>query len=232
MNKNVTVLDESGNEIGATYWKRARGLVKKGRARFVSDTAIRLACPPNRNDEEDKMQNNIIEETKAVQETADTDFESAVAECESVAASTTDGSAAEAAANRYTMAYCLEQIESIHRQASGMEEMLRSLQNMIFGSSEGRQPLDASVSLAAMEVFRDTVKSREITNQQLLTFYSKMYDDLKNAEEKEPTDSVKEKARLQERLIDMYQQVAISNGYEADEMSDVMNGILDGIRHL
>ena len=31
MEKNIIVVDEQGNEIGATYPKRAKGLVKKGR---------------------------------------------------------------------------------------------------------------------------------------------------------------------------------------------------------
>ena len=35
MTKNVIVVDEQGNEYGATYPKRAKGLVKNGRARFV-----------------------------------------------------------------------------------------------------------------------------------------------------------------------------------------------------
>ena len=34
MEKNMTVIDEEGNIIGATYAKRAKGLIKKGRAPF------------------------------------------------------------------------------------------------------------------------------------------------------------------------------------------------------
>lgn len=43
MTKNVTVLDENGNILGTTFEKRAEGLIKKGRARRVSDTEICLA---------------------------------------------------------------------------------------------------------------------------------------------------------------------------------------------
>ena len=43
MTKNVTVTDEHGNYIGVTYPKRAKGLIKNGRALFVDDCTIRLS---------------------------------------------------------------------------------------------------------------------------------------------------------------------------------------------
>lgn len=42
MEKNIVVTDVDGNQIGTTYPKRARGLVKNGRAEYVSDREIRL----------------------------------------------------------------------------------------------------------------------------------------------------------------------------------------------
>ncbi len=42
MEKNIIVTDVEGNHIGTTYPKRARGLVKNGRAEYVSDREIRL----------------------------------------------------------------------------------------------------------------------------------------------------------------------------------------------
>ena len=56
--KNVIVVDEQGNEYEATYPKRAKGLVKNGRARFVDEHTICLACPPNENLEDKKMEEN------------------------------------------------------------------------------------------------------------------------------------------------------------------------------
>ena len=49
--KTVQVTDEAGNRYEATYPKRAKGLVKHGRARFTdeSQTEIILTCPPNHN---------------------------------------------------------------------------------------------------------------------------------------------------------------------------------------
>ena len=59
MTKNVTVVDEQGNQHGATYPKRAKGLVKNGRARFVDENTICLACPPNQILEDTEMSENI-----------------------------------------------------------------------------------------------------------------------------------------------------------------------------
>ncbi len=59
MAKNVIVVDEQGNEYEATYPKRAKGLVKNGRARFVAENKICLACPPNEFLEEQKMSDKL-----------------------------------------------------------------------------------------------------------------------------------------------------------------------------
>ena len=57
--KNVIVVDELGNEYEATYPKRAKGLVKNGRARFVGENIICLACPPDKILEENNMSNSV-----------------------------------------------------------------------------------------------------------------------------------------------------------------------------
>ena len=58
--KNIIVVDEQGNEYEATYPKRAKGLVKNGRARFVGENKICLACPPDKTEENKMMDNNIL----------------------------------------------------------------------------------------------------------------------------------------------------------------------------
>ena len=58
--KNVRVIDEQGNEYEATYPKRAKGLVKNGRARFVGENKICLASPPDKILEEIKMEQNKL----------------------------------------------------------------------------------------------------------------------------------------------------------------------------
>ena len=83
MQKNVTVLDSEGKAIGATYPKRAMGLVKKGRARYADgdDSVIILVRPPciNTSWEDDiNMSNNfnfnefIAKAEAGIKSTADT----------------------------------------------------------------------------------------------------------------------------------------------------------------
>lgn len=67
MEKNIIVQDENGNEIGRTYPKRAKGLVKNGRALFVDDLIIRLltTCPTEIIKQEDFIgMNNILFNTR------------------------------------------------------------------------------------------------------------------------------------------------------------------------
>ena len=102
MTKNVIVVDEQGNTYEATYPKRAEGLVKNGRARFVDDThtKICLACPPNENLEDNKMSENII--TNAV-ENKNTEI---------------------------TAKYFLDQIEKIRQDSAHIEEALALLKDV------------------------------------------------------------------------------------------------------
>ena len=63
--KNIAVVDELGNEYEPTYPKRAKGLVKHGRARFLSEDRICLACPPDINLEEHNMSDTPKTTTKS-----------------------------------------------------------------------------------------------------------------------------------------------------------------------
>lgn len=57
MEKNIAVVDEAGNHHHPTWPKRAKGLVKHGRARFVDENTICLTCPPDMKTEDDQMSN-------------------------------------------------------------------------------------------------------------------------------------------------------------------------------
>jgi len=62
MSKNIEVVDEAGNVYEPTWPKRAKGLVKNGRARFVAENRICLACPPDTKTEDKHMCSNIFGE--------------------------------------------------------------------------------------------------------------------------------------------------------------------------
>jgi len=44
--KNIRVVDEQGREYAPTYPRRAKGLIKHGRARLIGENTICLTCPP------------------------------------------------------------------------------------------------------------------------------------------------------------------------------------------
>ena len=55
--KNIIVVDEKGNEYEATYPKRAKGLVKNGRAHYIEENKICLLHPPDLKSEDNNMSN-------------------------------------------------------------------------------------------------------------------------------------------------------------------------------
>ena len=72
--KNIIVVDEQGKTYKSTYPKRAKGLVKNGRARFITENKICLLCPPSTKLEDNDMSNTenfsieyILKQINAVQ---------------------------------------------------------------------------------------------------------------------------------------------------------------------
>ncbi len=53
MMKRIQVVDDSGKQYEPTHPKRAKGLVKKGRARFIGGDTICLVAPPDHDFEEE-----------------------------------------------------------------------------------------------------------------------------------------------------------------------------------
>ena len=149
--KNVIVVDEQGNEYEATYPKRAKGLVKSGRARFVDENKICLACPPNEYLEDKKMTENTVEVKKAE----------------------------EPASKILSIDYVLAQIEKIVENTAYITAAMDSL-----NSVQSVGPGDIGAEEKAKGI-ADVVRCRETTNQQLLAFYTKVFNDL-TAPKKDP----------------------------------------------
>lgn len=151
----VQVEDEADNRYEATYPKRARGLVKNGRARFKdeSQTTIILTCPPKQqNDLEDTNMNEHIDNT------VNTAVETV---------------AAEVSTDKYTYEYALKQIERIAVETEHIHQAIAELGGL---ENEG-VPTGGSADAIARGI-ADVVRCRETTAQRLIDFYERMYFDL------------------------------------------------------
>lgn len=208
MTKNVIVVDELGNEYGSTYPKRAKKLVKQGRARFLTENRLclsrhGLACPPNHDLEDKIMSEQVTEKIEKI---------------------TIEQNEAEdnVGTSKYSIEYCLEQIEQIARQTEHVAQAISELRQMENGASD----VTGQAKAAALS---DVVKCRETTNQKLLQFYEKMYDDLKGPA---VVDAMTQKARLQEQLFKVMGNTIVATGCDADDLTDMFNGAFDAIRHI
>lgn len=75
----------------------------------------------------------------------------------------------------YTMDHCLTQIALIQAETAHIREVFTQLSTV---RSEGPGDIGAAERAKALG---DVVRCRETTNQRLLEFYTKMYEDLRNA---------------------------------------------------
>lgn len=148
--KNIIVADEQGNEYEATYAKRAKGLLKNGRARFIDKNRICLACPPNKILEDKKMS----EKTDNTETVENTDIDNIKRN------------------SKFSMDYILEQIEKLANNTEYLNQVISELRQ-----TESGGPGDIGAASKA-DALGNVVKSRETTNQQLLKLYEKIYDDL------------------------------------------------------
>ena len=97
MEKTVQVVDTFGNRYEATYVKRAKGLVKHGRARFIDEDTICLVRPPDITEDIE-----MADTEKIVQEEAK-------------------------ASGRYTLDYALEQLEKLAADDGCIAEAVKAI---------------------------------------------------------------------------------------------------------
>lgn len=153
--KNIAVVDEQGNQYEATWPKRARGLVKNGRARFISENKICLACPPNIILEDVAMSDRMINEANAG----------------AVHNGGVDG--------QFGRGYILKQIDKILEQKDYLFEAIKGLSNMSDGENGETDSPGNLLGQAKADALKDIVCSRESTHQQMLKLYEQMYFDLR-----------------------------------------------------
>lgn len=202
--KNIHVIDEQGNQYEATYPKRAKGLVKKGRARFVDEHTLCLACPPNEYLEDKTMENreNLTEntvnkETAAVSEST--------AETES----------------KYNLDYILTQLEKIQQDTEHLQKALNALIDM----PQAQVPGDIAGEAKAQSI-GDVVRCRETTNQRMIGLYEKMYDEL-IASKNQPAHRYDKVSELLTKFVEKIDSTGIS-----DETANSYENISDNLRQI
>lgn len=153
MAKNIIVIDEQGNEYEATYPKRAKGLVKSGRARFVDENKICLACPPKEY-LEDKM-NNI--------------------DNKDITANTTDTEMSASTERALTAREIFDKISDLQKQLT--ENSYHSL-HRLDDSITSICDIESEDKDAQVAEICSVFKMRETTLLRILEIYERMYDDL------------------------------------------------------
>jgi len=198
--KNIVVIDEQGNQYEATYPKRARGLVNNGRARFIDEYTICLACPPNLILEEPQMQNNItpeaaIEHNDAVNEILHNDMYTDIAE---VVRSSVSGEQptdnfikTKPSPTGLSLDWVLSRIDMVINNTAHINSTLEALKQ-IPPSAAG----DVS-SIPKSEAMAEIIKCRETTNQQTLKLLEKMYEDIKPLKSHKPIEQGKFEALIE-----------------------------------
>ncbi|MDD4125703.1 MAG: hypothetical protein PHW77_08295, partial [Eubacteriales bacterium] len=129
-----------------------------GRARYVDERTICLACPPDKNLEDFKMDNNyIVPELNAAQNISKADI---------------------------TVEYILSQIEGIRKDSEYLNSVIEKIGQYEDISLPENLPQNMMSPLGIVtraEGLRDIVRCRETTSQKLIEFYGKVYDDIKPA---------------------------------------------------
>lgn len=169
--KNIVVVDEQGNEYEATYPKRAKGLVKNGRAHFIDENTICLACPPNI-----ELEDKIMSENKQVDSVNCTNIHNNSGVSKEIADAMSDSlnsTSEQQRSEKLTMDYLLGKIEEISLSQAFLTDAISELGKMKSGG-----PGDVGTQEQAKAI-GEIIKAREATNQKLIALYERMYDDLK-----------------------------------------------------
>ena len=172
--KNIIVVDEQGNEYEATYPKRAKGLVKNGRARFIDENTICLACPPNTELEDKNMSENTTAQTESIPNIEATAIERPL-----------------------TAREIFDNITELQKQMTqnpyyAMSSLEGSVDS-ICGAEESED------KCKQIEEVCNVFLMRERTFSEMLTLYRKMYDDL-NAKEVAQNSAMQKQYIIDEML--------------------------------
>lgn len=114
----------------------------------------------------------------------------------------------------YNIEYILLQIAKIQEQTGHLNIAIEKLSSMGDGESGGPGSPGNIQGQAKAQAIGDIVRCRETTNQQMLTLYEKMYDDLKPANHNKKLD-----------VLEKLAEIAANTDDFASEKSEMLDSI-------
>lgn len=221
MTKNIRVTDESGRDYGCTYPKRAKGLVKNGRARFVDENVICLACPPNQSQTNDLEKTPMFDKKETpvnpdMNLNNDPGFAPQGFDPQQ-SVPMADGAPQPLSPAGLSPEYILRQIESIHSNTAYLTDAV----GKIAALSRGDNPAPDYRAQAIGSI----VQAREETNCRLLEFYTNLfYWQCPAARpEKICDEHSKQNYELRKQALD----ILGAAGLDGDELADVLAKIIN-----
>jgi hypothetical protein len=167
--KNIRVTDANGVIIGATYLKRAKGLVKNGRAHFTDEHTLCLTRPPvgspaNNIYPEDNKMENILKDS------FDDRSNGPRPEAKKGPAAAEAAQQGESGGTELTMEWIMTRFDRILNDKDYIKEIVAALQQ-IETSIDGTGASKADGIKEAMRIWEET-------NRQLISMLSMMYAQL------------------------------------------------------
>lgn len=194
----IEVVDSSGKIIGRTYEKRAKGLVKKGRARFTDENRITLLPSEDAHEyietEGYKMDERINTENISEEN------------------------------GQYTIESVMQCMKKILDDSDYIKDVLKNIVEIPSGDAGDCGSPGDIAGKAKAEAISTIVRERENTNQKLIDFYNKVYNDLK-AQQFSASD-VEKKIQLLNTLSAMS---GIHSDVFDDNLTDRVNDLVASI---
>lgn len=152
----IEVVDSSGKIIGRTYEKRAKGLVKKGRARFTDENRITLLPSEDAHEYTDtegyKMDERI--NTENIENISEEN-------------------------SQHTIESVMQCMKKILDDTQYIKDAIFNVTEIPSGDAGDCGSPGDIAGKAKAEAISTIVRERENTNQKLIDFYNKVYNDLK-----------------------------------------------------
>jgi len=210
--KNVEVVDRLGNNYAATYKRRANGLVKLGRAQWSDEnkTKICLLAGPALYIEEDNAMERFDNNGNKLPEELHSDLAASAERAEIINTAKTP---------EEIVMYIMGQMEKIRSDNTYILEAFRQLNDMANHPPIAHASSDAAFAKA--QAVGEIVKSREATNQKLLSMYERMYGDFKP---RVAGDDKEVKLRWLTEMVNANSYLGESIG---DNLTDVLKIIFD-----